>query len=104
MRWQIIKQRCEDGLDNDEENAESQEVLEDQLTTLLTRDYMELLGKAIMKHAEAGVSENKSHGAQHLTLVLFQSIGDLSIFTSNFDDQSQFLKGECAQMISPNKH
>ncbi|PVD26679.1 hypothetical protein C0Q70_14357 [Pomacea canaliculata] len=42
-RWLVINQRYEDGVDRDDESAESQEVLEDQLTRQLTREYLELI-------------------------------------------------------------
>ncbi|XP_076464074.1 exportin-5-like [Babylonia areolata] len=41
-KWVHIDQRVEEGLDEDE--SESQEVLEDQLTRQLTREYLELIG------------------------------------------------------------
>ncbi|KAK7104837.1 exportin-5-like [Littorina saxatilis] len=43
-KWVHINQRFEEGLDDDDDNAESQEVLEDQLTRQLTREYLELIG------------------------------------------------------------
>ena len=44
-RWQVVAQRQSSGEIDDDENPESQEVLDDQLTRLLTRDYFELLSK-----------------------------------------------------------
>ncbi|KAL8619551.1 hypothetical protein ACOMHN_019607 [Nucella lapillus] len=41
-KWVHIDQRVEEGLDEDE--SESQEVLEDQLTRQLTREYLDLIG------------------------------------------------------------
>ncbi|KAK7492294.1 hypothetical protein BaRGS_00016391 [Batillaria attramentaria] len=57
-KWVQINQRFEEGMVNDEDGAESQEVLEDQLTRQLTREYLELIGMVcVSRLSKAEVTE-----------------------------------------------
>ncbi|XP_060568064.1 exportin-5-like, partial [Ruditapes philippinarum] len=43
-KWKDINERCQTRKDTDDDNQESQEVIEEQVTRQLTREYVELLG------------------------------------------------------------
>ncbi|ESO90188.1 hypothetical protein LOTGIDRAFT_192362 [Lottia gigantea] len=58
-KWQLINTQFQTGSENEEE-SESQEIIEDQLTRQLTREYLELLDYCLTKrsHSDNGVGDD----------------------------------------------
>jgi len=62
-RWATINERADEGLLEDEEDAQSQEILEEQLVRLVTRDYMDLV-TSLMRPIKA--EENSENGEESM--------------------------------------